>query len=79
MVFIPIHPNLMANLNYGSLEWYSEQFSDILAEVDASSPETNDNILNGFLRALDEWLTYHKEQADAYAQLRERVCKALTV
>ena len=79
MDFISIHPNLMANLNYGTLEFYSEQFSDILADVDATSPDVADNILNGFITALDEWLDYHDKQATAYAQLRQRVRKALTM
>jgi hypothetical protein len=69
----------MANLNYGSLEWYSERFADILADVDATTPDVADNIMNGFIIALDEWLDYHDKQVSAYAQLRERVRKALTV
>ena len=79
MDFIPIHPNLMANLKYGSVEFYSEQFADLLADVDSDEPDTVDNIIRGFLTSVDEWFDYHERQADAYAKLRERVREALAV
>ena len=69
----------MANLKYGTADYYAEHFSDWLADVDAEQPETIDNLLEGFYRALDSWFDYHSAQANAYADLRQRVRKALTV
>jgi len=79
MVFIPIHPNRMANLEYGTPEFYAEHFSDFLADVDHENDETIDNIVDGFLLSVDDWFTYHCRQANAYAQLRKRVREALAM
>ena len=79
MVFIPIHPNLMANLKYGSVEFYVEHFGDMLADVDGEDPTTTDNIIKGFLMSVDDWFNYHEQQANAYAQLRQRVREALAM
>ena len=63
---------------YGTAEYYSEMFSDFLADVDAEyAPNATENIYKGFLLAIDSWLNYHKTQADAYGEFRERVRKAL--
>jgi hypothetical protein len=69
----------MAHLTYGTPEFYEEQFSDLLADVEAGNPEIADNIVKGFFLALDSWFNYHQEQADAYDQLRKRVREALAV
>ena len=69
----------MANLKYGTPEFYTEHFSDLLADVDSEDPATTDSIIQGFLTAVDEWFTYHERQANAYAQLRQRVREALAV
>jgi hypothetical protein len=64
---------------YGSVEYYAEGFSDYLADVEAEDPKTVDNLMQGFYLALDNWFTYHDEQARAYADIRKRVREALTV
>ena len=69
----------MANLTYGTPEFYAEGFSDYLADVDAERPETTENLIEGFYQALDSWFEYHDAQARAYADIRKRVRKALTV
>ena len=69
----------MANLKYGTPEFYCEHFSDLLADVDGEDSATADSIIQGFLTAVDEWFNYHEQQADAYAKLRERVREALAV
>lgn len=69
----------MANLTYGTAEYYAEMFSDILADVDSDNPVYADAILKGFTLALNDWLTYHDEQTKAYKVLRERVHQALAV
>ena len=69
----------MANLKYGSVEFYAEHFGDMLADVDGEDPTTTDNIIKGFFTAVDDWFTYHEQQANAYAQLRQRVREALAM
>ena len=69
----------MANLTYGTPEYYAEMFSDLLADVDADRPDTVDNLLEGFYRAIDYWFDYNDAQARAYADIRKRVRQALTV
>ena len=66
-------------MNYGTPEYYKEGFSDYLSDVEADNPATIDNLVEGFLLAIGDWLDYHQKQADAYTELRERVRKALTV
>ena len=69
----------MANLTYGTAEYYADQFGDLLADVDADRPETTENLIEGFYQALDSWFEYHDAQARAYADIRKRVRQALTV
>ena len=69
----------MAYLEYGTPDFYAEQFSDFLADVDAENPATADALIEGFYRAIDSWFEYHDEQARAYADIRKRVRQALTV
>ena len=69
----------MANLIYGTPEYYAEGFSDYLADVDAENPATVDNLIEGFYQALDSWFDYHDAQARAYADLRKRIRATLTV
>ena len=69
----------MANLIYGTPEFYAEGFSDYLADVVADRPVTIENLIEGFYQALDSWFEYHDAQARAYADIRKRVRQALTV
>jgi hypothetical protein len=69
----------MANLKYGSVEFYAEHFGDMLADVDGDDPTITDNIIKGFFTAVDDWFNYHEQQANAYAQLRQRVREALAM
>lgn len=69
----------MANIIYGSVEYYAEGFSDFFADVDHENPAATENLIEGFYKALDSWFTYHDEQARAYADIRKRVRQALTV
>lgn len=66
-------------MNYGTTEFYKEQFADILADVSADSPEYADYIFKGFLYAVEDWMTYHADQVDAYSKLRERVRQTLAM
>ena len=69
----------MANLEYGTPEYYAEHFGDMLADVGGDDPTATDSIIKGFFIAVDEWFTYHERQANAYAQLRQRVREALAM
>jgi hypothetical protein len=69
----------MANLKYGTVEYYTEGFRDYLADVDAKDPDATKKLIEGFYRAIDSWFEYHDEQARAYADIRKRVRQALTV
>lgn len=66
-------------MNYGTVDYYEQQFSDLLADVQADDPETTENIIKGFYRSLDSWFDYHNAQAKEYATIRERVRKALSM
>lgn len=66
-------------MTYGTADFYAEHFSDLLADVQADDPETTQNLIEGFYRALDSWFDYHDAQAREYADIRKRVREALTV
>jgi hypothetical protein len=64
---------------YGTIEYYAEQFSDFLADVQADSPKTSDAVVGGFLLAIQEWKEYHQAQVNEYTRIDERVRQTLTV
>lgn len=69
----------MANLNYGTAEYYAEQFSDFLADAQADHPKYGDALIEGFLLSLKEWRDYHKAQVDEYNRIEQRVREASAV
>jgi len=48
--------------DYGTKDFYAEQFADLIADVQHDSPDFSDNLIAGFLLALDEWRQYHVKQ-----------------
>ena len=48
--------------DYGTKEFYAEQFADLIADIQYNSPECSDNLIAGFLLALDDWRKYHVKQ-----------------
>jgi hypothetical protein len=50
----------MANLEYGTADFYAEGFSDYLADLDANDPKNTENLIEGFYRALDSWFEYQR-------------------
>lgn len=48
--------------DYGTKEFYAEQFADLIADCQHDSPEFSDNLLAGFRLALDDWRQYHVKQ-----------------
>jgi hypothetical protein len=69
----------MANLTYGTVEYYAEQFADILADLDSSEPMYGNAIVEGFILAIDNWRDYYAKQVDEYDRVEQRVRQALTV
>ena len=68
----------MTKNEYGSVEFYAEHFSDILADVaNYSTAEENEkavkNILRGFQVAIQEWIDYHSAAVASYSQLRNEL------
>jgi hypothetical protein len=49
---------------YGTVEFYSKQFADIIADVQHDSPQISDNLIEGFKLALTEWKEYYQKQVD---------------
>ena len=47
---------------YGTVQFYAEQFADIIADIQHDSPETSDNLIAGFKLAIDDWRQYHVKQ-----------------
>ena len=47
---------------YGTTEFYAEQFADLIADCQHDSPEYSDNLVSGFLLAIDDWRQYHVKQ-----------------
>ena len=62
---------------YGSVEYYKEFFSDVLADVQAEDVETSINLVRGFVASIESWMEYHDSQTRAYESLAQRVRKAL--
>ena len=69
----------MANMTYGTPEYYAEQFSDFLADAQASEPHYGDALVEGLLLAIKDWRDYHAQQVDEYNRIEQRVRKALAV
>ena len=47
---------------YGTPNYYAELFSDFIADIQSDSPEFGDNLIEGFLMAIDDWRKYHVNQ-----------------
>ena len=47
---------------YGTVQFYAEQFADIIADIQHTSPEVSDNLISGFKLAIDDWRQYHVKQ-----------------
>ena len=60
----------MIEHEYGSEEYFSDLFSDIIADL-----ETEGNIRNvmaGFEKAIGSWLEYHEQCSSRYRELHRR-------
>ena len=63
----------MSNNEYGSVEYYEEMFSDILADIatgrQEEDDETSKKILTAFELSIQNWIDYHQQSVDTYKQL----------
>ena len=50
---------------YGTVEFYAEQFADILADIQHDRPDITDNLVEGFRLAIIDWKLYHQDQVKA--------------
>ena len=62
--------------DYGTVNYYSEMFSDILADCATGREEedmaTIKNIMSGFEQAIMSWMNYHEDARDKYQELHRR-------
>jgi len=56
---------------YGTVKFYADQFADILIDVDYENIDTMENIIKGFYEAIESLLSYHENQAEAYADAEQ--------
>jgi hypothetical protein len=64
-------------VEYGTASYYSEQFADILADVQADTPKYGDAVVEGFLLAIADWRDYHANQVNEYNRIEQRVRTSL--
>ena len=61
---------------YGTVEHYTEMFSDILADCSTGVAENDDitvrNVMAGFEQAIISWMKYHEASRDQYQELHRR-------
>ena len=58
---------------YGTVQFYAEQFADIIADIQHDSPETSDNLIAGFKLAIDDWRKYHVNQILELDRVEEKL------
>jgi hypothetical protein len=52
---------------YGSVDYYNEQFSDVLADI-GDGEAAKANVLKGLFEALTSWIDYHDTAACRYEE-----------
>ena len=58
--------------NYGSVQFYTDMFADVLADIQSDKPIYGDNIIAGFKAALKEWREYHEGQVKEYQRIEQK-------
>jgi len=66
-------------VEYGTAEYYAEQFADFVADVQHDEPKYGDALVEGFLLALADWKNYHANQVNEYNRIEQRVRTSLPV
>jgi hypothetical protein len=57
---------------YGTVEFYAEQFADILADIQHDRPDITDNLVEGFRLAITDWKKYYEDQVNATANVENK-------
>lgn len=62
--------------DYGTVEYYTEMFSDILADCscgnNARDEQTIRNVMIAFEKAIISWMDYHDNATKKYRELHRR-------
>ena len=58
---------------YGTVQFYAEQFADLIADIQHTSPEVSDNLIAGFKLAIDDWRQYHVKQILELDRVEEKL------
>ena len=66
-------------VEYGTAEYYAEQFADFVADVQHDEPKYGDALVEGFLLAIEDWRKYHRNQVNEYDRVEQRVRTSLPV
>ena len=69
----------MADLKYGTPEYYAKLFMDILADVQGDEPQYGDAIVEGFILAIQDWRDYYSKQVNELKRIEQRVRQAPTL
>jgi hypothetical protein len=69
----------MADLKYGTPEFYAELFMDILADAQGDEPQYGDAIVEGFILAIQDWRDYYSKQVNELKRIEQRVRQAPTL
>ena len=59
---------------YGTKEYYMDCFLEVLGDC---TDQKVDNVVDGFMMALEDLLAYHQNQSDAYRDIHLRVRQTL--
>ncbi len=57
---------------YGTVEFYTDQFADILADVQYDQPNVTENLIEGFRLAITDWKSYYEDQVNAMAATEKK-------
>ena len=58
---------------YGTTQFYAEQFADFLADVQADEPNIGDNLVAAFKLALSDWKDYYQKQTAECERLLKKI------
>ena len=58
---------------HGTKEVYAKHFEDLIADVQHDSPEISDNLVAGFLLAIDDCRKYHFNQMMELDRVRQKL------
>ena len=57
---------------YGSVEFYTDQFADLLADIQYDRPDITNNLVEGFRLAIADWKSYYEDQVNAMAATEKK-------